>query len=161
MNATRPDDLNVGKSLREPGAVLLVSCYELGHQPLAVSSPAASLRAAGFDPHVRDGAVKRLVPEDFAGAPLIAISVPMLTATRIGVQVARRAREVNPDAVIGFYGYYAWLNAEYLFDARVADFVIGGESETPLVDAATALDEGRPVDGIPGVRTPGAAGTPF
>ena len=33
-------------SLREPGAILLVSCYELGHQPLAVASPVGYLMAA-------------------------------------------------------------------------------------------------------------------
>ena len=32
---------NAGESLRRPGGVLLISCYELGHQPLALASPLA------------------------------------------------------------------------------------------------------------------------
>ncbi|MGH9798169.1 MAG: CUAEP/CCAEP-tail radical SAM (seleno)protein, partial [Candidatus Polarisedimenticolia bacterium] len=50
-------------TLREPGATLFVSCYELGHQPLAVASPLAVLRAAGFAPAAIDLAVERLDPE--------------------------------------------------------------------------------------------------
>jgi len=45
--------------MREQGAILLVSCYELGHQPLSLASPLAVLREAGFDidiaAHVRRG----------------------------------------------------------------------------------------------------------
>ena len=44
-------------SLREPGAILLISCYELGHQPLAAASPVGFLRRARFAPDVLDIAV--------------------------------------------------------------------------------------------------------
>ena len=33
--------------MRSRGAVLLVSCYELGHQPLSLASPLAFFRGAG------------------------------------------------------------------------------------------------------------------
>src|SRR5438093_871841 len=33
--------------MKEPGAILLVACYELGHQPLAVAWPAAFLERGG------------------------------------------------------------------------------------------------------------------
>src|SRR5437588_113517 len=33
--------------MRERGDILLVACYELGHQPLAVAWPAAALERAG------------------------------------------------------------------------------------------------------------------
>ena len=49
-------------ALREPGAILLVSCYELGHQPLSLASPLAHLRAAGFAPAAVDTAVEALAP---------------------------------------------------------------------------------------------------
>src|SRR5262245_28425444 len=35
-------------SMREPGAVLLVACYELGHQPLTLAWPAAFLERRGY-----------------------------------------------------------------------------------------------------------------
>src|SRR5215470_9124597 len=100
-------------SLRSPGAVLLISCYELGHQPLGVALPLAFLERAGFAPAVLDIAVEPFDPEKVARASLIAISVPMHTALRLGVRVAERVREIQPAARICFYGLYAALNADY------------------------------------------------
>ena len=62
-----------------------------------------------------------------ARARVIAISVPMHTALRLGLEVAARARAVNPGAHICFFGLYATLNADYLF-AHGADSVIGRAS---------------------------------
>src|SRR5713226_5209047 len=100
--------------VKEPGAILLVACYELGHQPLAVAWPAAFLERAGYRPAVLDVSVEPFDPERVRRARLIAISVPMHTALRLGVGVAARARQENPAAHICFYGLYATLNAEYL-----------------------------------------------
>jgi radical SAM superfamily enzyme YgiQ (UPF0313 family) len=138
--------------------VLLVACYELGHQPLAVAWPAAFLERAGFQPAVMDVAVEPFDPERAGRARLIAISVPMHTALRLGVGVARRARAVNPAAHIAFFGLYATLNAEHLLSG-VADSVIGGEVEETLVDLARALAAG--VDpAVPGVARPGRPAAP-
>ncbi|HTY05486.1 MAG TPA: CUAEP/CCAEP-tail radical SAM protein [Gemmatimonadales bacterium] len=127
---------------RDPGGVLLVSCYELGHQPLATALAAAFLRRAGFQPHQVDLAQSPLDPEAVRRAGVIAFSVPMHTALRIGVGAARQARALNPGAAIGFFGLYAWLNREYLLDG-LADWVVAGESEDALVDR---------VNGVPGPR---------
>ena len=40
-------------TLREPGAILLVSCYELGHQPHGLAFPMAFLERQGFAPGSR------------------------------------------------------------------------------------------------------------
>ena len=40
------------------GEILLVACYELGHQPLSLAWPAAFLRRAGFRPAVMDLSVE-------------------------------------------------------------------------------------------------------
>ena len=40
--------------MHTPGAILLVSCYELGHQPFNLASPLAYLARAGFAPQVED-----------------------------------------------------------------------------------------------------------
>lgn len=116
--------------------VLLVSCYELGHQPLAVASPAAHLRAAGRTVETLDVSVEGFDPERIARASLVAISVPMHTALRLGVEVARRVRESNPAAHVVFFGLYATLNAGYLRDAGLADTVLSGEVEPALVELA-------------------------
>jgi len=72
-------------------------------------------------------------------ATLVAISVPMHTALRVGVGVAERVRAVNPGCHISFYGLYATLNAEYLL-AHAADSVIGGEAEEPLAELTRAIE---------------------
>jgi radical SAM superfamily enzyme YgiQ (UPF0313 family) len=86
-----------------------------------------------------DSAVEPLDDGDIARARLVAISVPMHTALRLGVRVAERVRALNPSAHITFYGLYATLNADYLLRAH-ADAVIGGEYEEPLLRLAEALD---------------------
>jgi len=125
--------------VRAPGEILLVACYELGHQPLAVAWPAAFLERAGYRPAVLDVSVEPFDPERVRRARLIAISVPMHTALRLGVGVAARARQENPAAHICFYGLYATLNAEYLL-GHGADSVIGGEIENDLVELARQLE---------------------
>ena len=84
--------------LRGPGAILLVSCYELGHQPLSLASPLAVLRRAGFAPAAVDTAVAELPDDAIRAARLIAVSVPMHTALRLGAALAARVRGLNPAA---------------------------------------------------------------
>ena len=76
-------------------------------------------------------ALERLEPARLARARLVAISVPMHTALRLGVGVAARVRAVNPGAHVCFFGLYAVLNARYLLDG-VADTVLGGECEEEI-----------------------------
>jgi radical SAM superfamily enzyme YgiQ (UPF0313 family) len=127
---------------RAPGAILLVSCYELGHQPLGIASPAAFLRRAGFDPAALDLSVEGLDREKITRARLICISVPMHTALRLGVRAVEQLREVNRSAHVCFHGLYAALNAGWLIQ-HGGDSAIGGESEAGLVALAEALEAGR------------------
>jgi radical SAM superfamily enzyme YgiQ (UPF0313 family) len=141
--------------MRAPGAILLVACYELGHQPLSLASPLGALRRAGFAPIAVDTSITPLTDGAIRRASLVAISAPMHTALRLGTQVAARVRRLNPSAHICFYGLYATLNAEYLLGG-VADSVIGGEYEEALLALAESLDfdDGGNLSGaIPGVRT--------
>jgi radical SAM superfamily enzyme YgiQ (UPF0313 family) len=135
--------------MKESGAILLVACYELGHQPLGVAWPAAFLERAGYAPAVMDVSVEPFDAETARHARLVAIAVPMHTALRLGMAVAERVRAVNPDAHVCFFGLYAALNAEYLL-AHAVDSVIAGEVETTLVELAQSLeaDDGRVVAGV-------------
>src|SRR4051794_41971237 len=72
--------------------VLLVSTYELGHQPLHVASPAAALRAAGHEVRCLDLAVERWRGDDVEWADRIAFSVPMHTAMRLALRAAEQGR---------------------------------------------------------------------
>jgi radical SAM superfamily enzyme YgiQ (UPF0313 family) len=146
------------RDLREPGAILLVSCYELGHQPLNLAFPLSYLQRAGYLPVAVDTSVDPLTPSVVRAARLVAISVPMHTALRLGTRVARRVREINPDAAICFYGLYAWLNAGYLL-RECGDFVIGGEYEQPLLQLIQRLETGSG-DALAGVSEPGISSEP-
>ncbi len=151
--------------MRQPGAILLISCYELGHQPLHLAMLATMLEQAGYQPVPVDTAVETLSDEAICHARFVAISVPMHTALRLGQQVAQRVRRLNPAAHICFYGLYALLNAEYLLRDSI-DSAIGGEYEEPLLRLIAALEEdASPV--VPGVYTresrskPSLKRTPF
>ena len=134
---------------RTPGAILLVSSYELGHQPLAVASPRAFLEHAGYRPSGLDIAVTPFDAGHVRRARFVGMSVPMHTALRLGVRAAERIRALNPACHIAFYGMYAHLNADYLLE-HVADSVLGGECEAALVSLVQALEAGGtgPVEGV-------------
>ena len=130
--------------MREPGQILLVACYELGRQPLAVAWPAAFLERAGYAPAVLDLSVEPFDTEKVARAHVVAISVPMHTALRLGVIAAQRIRTVNPSAHICVYGLYATLNADELL-TTCADTVLAGEIEEQLLDLVRHVEAAGPV----------------
>ncbi len=122
--------------------ILLISCYELGHQPFSLASPAARLKSEGYEVSVVDASIEP-VPEDIVRrAGFIGMSVPMHTAMRVGMDLTRRIRKLNPGAHLCFYGLYATLNADYLL-THGADSVIGGEFEQPLCDLVDRLCAGE------------------
>ena len=128
--------------MRAGGDVLLISCYELGHQPLGTAWPAAFLERAGFLPAQIDLAVEPLDDAAVRRARFVGISVPMHTALRLGVRAAERVRALNPDAFICFYGLYASLNAPYLLAGR-GHAVLGGELEQALVSLVEQVSRGE------------------
>jgi radical SAM superfamily enzyme YgiQ (UPF0313 family) len=112
--------------------ILLVSTYELGHQPLQVASPAAALLVAGHDVRALDLAVEPYDPERVAWAEAVAISVPMHTAMRLGVGLARRVRAERPGLGIAMYGLYAAMGSDPIV-GEVVDLLVVGEYERELV----------------------------
>jgi len=135
--------------MKGSGELLLISCYELGHQPSGLAGPIGFLEQAGYTPTAIDVSIQGLEPASLSRARFVGISVPMHTALRIGLQVAGRVREQNPQCHICFFGLYSSLNAEHLLGS-VADSVIGGEFEAPLVELVKTLSEGRdrPIEGV-------------
>ena len=131
------------RSLRRPGGILLISCYELGHQPVGIAQPMGFLEQAGYAPAALDISVEDFDAVRAKQAQFIGISVPMHTALRLGVRVAELIRTLNAHCHICVFGLYASINAEYLL-SHVADSVIGGEYETPLVNLVNALDQKPP-----------------
>ncbi len=115
---------------------LLVSTYELGHQPLHVASPAAALARAGHEARCLDLSVQRwdeLGPEAVDWADAVAFSVPMHTAMRLAVAAARSVRQRRPELPLCFYGLYAPMAGDPAV-AGLADRAIAGEYEPALLD---------------------------
>ena len=146
--------------MRGRGDILLVSCYDTGHQPAAVAAAAAFLRRAGFDPDCLDLAVEAM--DDAAGARLrrarlIAISAPMHTALVLGLRVAQRARRDNPGAHLCFFGLYAVLNQRTLLGDCAADSVLAPDCDQALAAIADRLAGGSdrpPAEGADRPRRP-------
>jgi radical SAM superfamily enzyme YgiQ (UPF0313 family) len=124
-----------------PIRAVLVSTYELGHQPFGMASPTAWLRAAGASVVGIDLAVAQWDDDAVRTADMVAFYLPMHTATRIAAQWIPRARELNPDAYVCAYGLYAPMNADLLRELGVR-LVIGGEFEEALCAVVTALARG-------------------
>ncbi|MCB0979013.1 MAG: radical SAM protein, partial [Acidimicrobiales bacterium] len=125
--------------------VLLVSTYELGHQPLHVASPAAALTSHGHVVRCLDLSVQQWDPVALDGIDAVGISVPMHTAMRLGIEVAGVIRSLHPRMPICLYGLYAGTSHETVL-ATVADRVISGEYEPPLVAWFDSLDGRRSND---------------
>jgi len=117
--------------------VLLVSTYELGHQPLQVASPAAALAAAGHQVRACDLAVETLDDALVDWAQAAAFSVPMHTATRLAVEAVRRVRERRPDLPSCAYGLYAGAGGGSW--GEWFDRTIAGEYEPALVQWVESL----------------------
>ena len=119
--------------------VVLISTYELGHQPFGLSSPAAWLIREGHDVVCLDLAVAPLEEAAVRAADLVAFYLPMHTATRLAMPVIEQVKHLNPRARLVCYGLYAPLNADLLRGLGV-ETVIGGEFEAALVDLASGSD---------------------
>ena len=106
--------------------VVLINTYELGRQPFGIAQAAAWLRNRGHDVLCLDLAVQSLEPKTLFGADLVAVHVPMHTATRIAVEALPRIRALAPDARLCAFGLYAPVNESLLRDLGV-ETVLGGE----------------------------------
>ncbi|MCI0656536.1 MAG: CUAEP/CCAEP-tail radical SAM protein [Acidobacteria bacterium] len=146
--------------MRSPGEILLISCYELGHQPMGLALPLGYLEASGYHPAVVDVSVDSLDSARITSARLAAISVPMHTALRLGVRVAQRIRRENPACHICFHGHYALLNSRFLLDT-CADSILAGECEESFVRMAHALAEGSDLEAVVGLALRGKQAEPI
>ena len=132
--------------------VLLVSTYEMGHQPLHLAAPAAALVGAGHEVRTLDTSVEPWTREPVDWADAVAFSVPMHTAMRLGLRAAAAVRTARPELPICLYGLYATVSRDLtLGPAGLVDHAIAGEYETELVAWADNLAGWGP----PPAATPG------
>ncbi len=119
--------------------IVLISTYELGRQPFGLASPAAWLRKRGHRVVALDLARQSLDEAAIGDARLIAIYLPMHTATRLAAQLIPRLQKQNPTAHLCCYGLYAPMNVDYLRALGVST-ILGGEFEEGLVHLAERLE---------------------
>lgn len=112
--------------------IVLISTYDLGHQPFGLASAQAWLKRGGADVACLDLAVSPFDETVVEAAGAVAFFVPMHTATRLAIPVIERVRRINPGARLAAFGLYAPLNRELLRSAGV-ETIIGGEFEGALV----------------------------
>jgi len=112
--------------------IVLISTYELGRQPFGLVSPAAWLRRRGHAVACFDLTRQELDVSAVCSADLIAIYLPMHTATRLACTLIPKLRAQNLQAHICCYGLYAPMNSEYLRSLGVGT-ILGGEFEGGLV----------------------------
>ena len=118
---------------------VLVSTYELGHQPFGLASPAAWFQNAGIETCCFDLSLEQIEKSAVQAADFVGFYLPMHTATRIAVPVIAAVREMNPTAHLCAFGLYAPMNSQYLRRLGI-DSIVGGEFEGELVN--TALQSG-------------------
>ncbi len=119
--------------------VLLVSTYDLGHQPFGLASPAAWIAGRGHQVVCADLSIEALNADQVREAGLVAFHLPMHTATRLAAQVIEKVRRLNPAAHICCYGLYAPLNESYLRGIG-AGTILGGEFEAGLISLIERLE---------------------
>ena len=126
---------------------VLISTYELGRQPFGLASPAAWLRKRGHRVVCMDLARQALNEAAVNEADLVAIYLPMHTATRLAAQILPALRAQNPNAHFCCYGLYAPMNEAYLRSLGV-ETILGGEFENGLVHLAERLSQSNG-NGVP------------
>jgi Radical SAM superfamily len=139
MYPSTTDAVQTGSRSRR---VLIVSCYELGRQPLHVATAAGFLRAADHEVRALDLAVDDFDSGLVGWADMVAIAVPMHTAMRLAARVVDTVRVLNPAHTIVLFGLYAPLCAGSLTPGSV-DHAVGGEFEEELVRIADGRPSGR------------------
>lgn len=128
--------------------IALISTYELGRQPFGLASPVAWLRKRGHNVASLDLSRQSLDEAAIRAAELIAIYLPMHTATRLAAKLIPSLRELNPRAHLCCYGLYAPVNADYLRTLGVAT-ILGGEFEQGLAQLAEQLQADQRADASP------------
>jgi len=118
--------------------IVLISTYELGRQPFGLASPAAWLRKRGHHVAQMDLTRQSLNAAAVQSAQLIALYLPMHTATRLAAQLLPTLRELNPAAHLCCYGLYAPMNERYLRTLGV-ETILGGEFEEGLSHLAQRI----------------------
>jgi radical SAM superfamily enzyme YgiQ (UPF0313 family) len=123
--------------------------------PLCLLALAGTLREANFDVVLIDAALEpdylERVRRECESAVCIGISV--LTGPMIhgAIVAARQVKQHAPAVPVIFGGWHPTLCPESTLREPYVDIVVRGQGEITIVEVATALAAGKPLDLIPGI----------
>ncbi|HYL35550.1 MAG TPA: radical SAM protein [Bryobacteraceae bacterium] len=122
--------------------------------PLGLLSLAGSLRAAGYNPRIIDGALDR----DYAASiareirDSLCFGVSLLTGPMIqdAIQASRLVRSLRPDLPIIYGGWHPSLMSLQTLREDYVDIVVRHQGELTLVEILRRLERGHALDLVPG-----------
>jgi anaerobic magnesium-protoporphyrin IX monomethyl ester cyclase len=122
--------------------------------PLGLLSLAASLREAGYKPHIIDGALdpnfSERIREELEDA--LCFGVSLLTGPMIhgAIRASLMVRELRPDLPIIFGGWHPSLRTAETLREPFVDVVVRHQGEITLVEILRRLEEGKSLDLVAG-----------
>ncbi len=122
--------------------------------PLGLLSLAGSLRAAGYQPCVIDGAInrdyRRIVSDEIADSVCFGISLLTGPMIRDAIEIASMVRRLRPELPIVFGGWHpSLLSGQTLLEPFV-DIVVRHQGEKTLVEILDRLESGASLDLVEG-----------
>ena len=122
--------------------------------PLGLLSLAGSLRQAGYDPCIIDGALHRdyldRIREELERAICFGVSLLTGPMIRDAIEASRMVRELRPDLPIVYGGWHPSLRTEETLREPFVDAVVRHQGEITLVEILNRLESGRALDLIAG-----------
>jgi radical SAM superfamily enzyme YgiQ (UPF0313 family) len=122
--------------------------------PLGLLSLAGSLREAGYEPVIIDGALapkyRQQVAREVQNCRLFGISCLTGPIIRHSIEVARLVRSLRPDLPIVFGGWHPSLMTAQTLREDFVDIVVRHQGEATLVEILRRLDAGRSLDLVAG-----------
>jgi anaerobic magnesium-protoporphyrin IX monomethyl ester cyclase len=122
--------------------------------PLGLLSLAGSLRAAGFEPCIIDGALdldyRRRIAEEIQDC--ICFGVSLLTGPMIldAIEMSRMVKRARPDLTVIFGGWHPSLESGQTLREDFVDVVVRHQGEATLVEILLRLEAGKPLDLVSG-----------
>ena len=140
----------------KPGVLLFLPPYAgpTFGPPLGLLSLAGSLREAGYEATVVDGAVQpdylNRIAQELPRARCFGVS--LLTGPMIldAIQAARHVRSLRPDVPIIFGGWHPSLTSEQTLREHYVDIVVRHQGERTLLEIIRNLESARPLDLVAG-----------
>src|SRR6185312_587233 len=122
--------------------------------PLGLLSLTSSLREAGYEPCIIDGALHRdylrIIREEIHGAACFGVSLLTGPMIRDAIQASLMVRGIRPELPIIFGGWHPSLRTGETLREPFIDVVVRHQGEITLVEILKRLECGKSLELVPG-----------